>query len=777
VSPTTERAEVSQRVSHYQILGKLGAGGMGEVYLAEDTRLGRKVALKFLPASYQYDPERRARFRKEARAASALRSPNIAAIYDIGEHEGSSFIVMEYVEGETLSRRLMAGPLHPREVTEAAIQIADALDEAHSLGIIHRDIKSANVIVTPRGLVKVLDFGLAKITEQRAAADPDDGDLTMPLGQKTTHGLVLGTVHYMSPEQALGRTVDHRSDIFSLGVLVYELLTARLPFEGESSTEVINNILHQEPMSITRLNYGAPQELERIARKCMEKDRESRYQSARELVIDLRNFQRDGDSGSAVKAPPTRPMQPERKARARKAIDSLAILPLENASGDADAEYLSDGITESIINSLSHLPKLRVMARSTVFRYKGREVDPLAVAADLGVRAVLTGRVLQRGDKLVIKVELVDAADGAQLWGEQYNRQMADIFAVEEEISKEISDKLRLKLSGEQKKQLAKRHTESAAAYQQYLKGRYHWNKRTEEGLRKGIEHFQQAIDSDPAYALAYAGLADSYNILASYNSLAPAEAFPRAKRAATAALELDPALAEAHASLAFVILGYDWDYAGAEDEFKLAIRFNAGYATAHHWYALCLAALGRWTEAAAEIKQAGELDPLSLAINTGAGWILYLGRQYERAIEQYQKALEMDPNFTLARRRLGHAYEALGRYDEAIAEFQKALGLFAGDIESLASLGHAYAKSGDRGRAERVLGELTEMSARRYVPAYMIAKIHTGLGDKHEAFGWLDKACEERYGLLVYSKVEPALDPLRDDARFESLARRLRLA
>jgi serine/threonine-protein kinase len=749
---------------------------MGEVYLAEDLRLGRKVALKFLPASYQYDPERRARFHKEARAASSLRSPNIAAIYDIGEHEESSFIVMEYVEGETLSEKVAAGPLSTREATEAAIQIASALDEAHSLGIIHRDIKSANVIITPRGLAKILDFGLAKIKGEEKVSS-DTSDFTMPLGQKTTHGIVLGTVHYMSPEQALGRSTDHRSDIFSLGVLIYELLTARLPFEGDSATEIIDKILHQEPLSIARLNYGSPPELERIARKCMEKDRESRYQSARDLMIDLRNFQRDSDAGSAVKAPPTQPMQPERKTRARKSIDSLAILPLANASGAPDAEYLSDGITESIINNLSRLPRLRVMARSTVFRYKGREVDPLAVASDLGVQAVLTGRVLQRGDRLVIKIELVDAADGAQLWGEQYNRQMSDIFEVEEEISKEISEKLRLKLSGEQRRQLGKRHTENTAAYQQYLKGRYYWNKRTEEGLEKGIEHFQQAIDADPAYALAYAGLADSYNILASYNSLSPAEAFPKARRAAMAALELDDMLSEAHASLAFTKLGYDWDYKGAEKEFKLAIKFNPGYATAHHWYALFLAAMGREAEATAEIKQADDLDPLSLAINTGAGWILYLGRQYDRAVEQYHKAIEMDPSFALARRRLGHTYECLGRYDEAIAEFKKALSLFAGDIESLASLGHAYAKSCARGEAERVLGELTQMRARRYVPAYLIAKIHMGLGDKDQAFAWFDKACDERYGLLVYLKVEPALDSLRDDARFEGLARRVSLA
>ncbi len=766
---------IAEKISHYRILDKLGAGGMGEVYLAEDTRLGRQVALKFLPASFQYDPDRRARFLKEARAASALRSPNIAAIYDIGVHEGSSFIAMEYVEGETITRRLERGPVPIKDVIDIARQVADALDEAHELGIVHRDIKSSNLMVTERGLVKVLDFGLAKMIEPQGGGE-DESQPTVMLGQQTSLGIVVGTVWYMSPEQALGKDVDSRSDIFSLGVVIYEMLTGRLPFEGETSTAVVDSIVHQEPPALARFNYNVPAELERITRKCMEKDRERRYHSTRDLLTDLRNLQRDADTGALTTSQIQRRAETGRTARARKAIDSLAILPFANASNEPDTDYLSDGITESIINNLSQVPRLRVMARSTVFRYKGRESDPREVGRDLGVRAVLTGRLLQRGELLVIKAELVNAVDGSQLWGEQYNRKMADIFSIEEEISKEISEKLRLKLSGAQKKRLTKRHTENTEAYQLYLKGRYHWNKRIEEELKKGIQYFEQAIAVDSSYALAYAGLADSYNILVSYSALAPKEAFPKAKLAAERALELDERLGEAHASLAFVRFGFDWDFPEAEREFKRAIELNPGYAAAHQWYAIYLAAVERLEEAKTETTRAQDLDPLSLPIMTNVGWIHYLSRRYDRAIETFKKALEMDSNFILARRRLGQSYEQKGMFDEAIAEFQKTLAIFAGDTESLAALGHAYAASGREAEAYAVIEKLTELGKQRYIPSYFNARIHTALGQTDQAFEWLEKVYEERYGFLVYMKVEPSLDPLRQDPRFLELAHRVGL-
>jgi serine/threonine protein kinase/Tfp pilus assembly protein PilF len=886
-------------ISHYKILKKIGAGGMGEVYLAQDTRLYRQVALKFLPASYQYDPSRRARFLREARAASALRSPNSAAIHDIGEHEGLSFIVMEYVEGELLSHRIGSGVIEIHEAIDVAAQIAEALDEAHSLGIIHRDIKSSNIIVKVRGLVKLLDFGLAQITNQMqqdaaqyqtrvlneepdtsrvngntnltigfnentnntVALDPTDqksdscepdmqatsglgadagatlaldenisstlaldnnegqtialeeypvatrlleegassgnADLANqnvqnsrsssdniqkplsqsdPLDQATTIGLVMGTVPYMSPEQALGLALDHRTDIFSLGVVLYEMLSGRLPFLAESQAQLIQNIVHQEPVAVSQINSKVSPELERITHKCLEKDRQLRYGSARELIQALQQLQKENETTSFAETALSQHTQTAKKPRTRKAIDSLAILPFENMSADADAEYLSDGITESIINALSQLPKLRVMARSTVFRYKGKNLAPQDVANELKVRAVLTGRVLQRGDTLVIKTELVDAIDGSQLWGEQFNRKMADIFAVEEEISKEISEKLRLKLSGEQKQRLTKRHTENTDAYQEYLKGRYHWNKRTREGLLKGIEQFNKAIEIDPNYALAYAGLADSYNLIASYSSSPPSEAFPKARSAAARALSLDNMLAEAHTSLAFVLLGYDWAFAEAEKEFKLAVALNPGYATAHLWYSLFLVAMGRHQEALQEMEKALELDPLSLPINANLGWLLYLGRRYDEALKQLKKTLEMEPNFLLARRRLCQVYAQKEMYNEAAEEFDKALALSGEDIETIAAQGYFYALSGKHEEARNVLKELSAMTGHRYVPAYFFAKIFIGLGETDNAFDYLNKALEERYGLLAYMKVEPELETLRQDARFGELARRVGL-
>jgi eukaryotic-like serine/threonine-protein kinase len=765
---------ISETVAYYRILKKLGAGGMGEVYLAEDTRLGRQVALKFLPASFQYDSERRGRFLKEARAASALRSPNIAAIYDIGEHEGAMFIAMEYVAGEVLSQRIDRGTLPTSDVIDIATQIAEALDEAHSLGVIHRDVKSSNLIVTERGLVKMLDFGLAKMIHPSPSRDSEDP--TLAVGGQTAFGVVLGTVSYMSPEQALGRDMDQRSDIFSLGVVIYEMLTGRLPFEGASATAIIDSILHKEPIAVARFNYDVPPELERIVRKCMEKERERRYHSAREVSTDLRNLRRDSDTSAVTTAGSLRKTQATRRGGSRKAIDSLAILPLINASGDPDTEYLSDGITESIINNLSQLPKLRVMARSTVFRYKGKDIDPQSVGQELGVRAALTGRLLQRGDLLIIKAELVDAEDGSHIWGEQYNRQLSDIFTIEEEISREISDKLRLKLSGAEKKRLTKRYTENTEAYRLYLKGRFYWNKRTADAIKKGIEYFQKAIESDPGYALAYAGLADSYNILASYSTLPPKEAFPMAKAAATRALELDNKLAEAHTSLAFVKFGYDWDWAGSEEEFKKAIQLNAGYATAHNWYAVCLAALGRQGEAFAQAKLAHEIDPLSLPINTNLGWLLHLARRFDDAIEQYQKAIELDEGFGLAHRRLGQTYEQKQMYTEAVVEFQKAAALSGEDVELLSARGHFYAALGETDKANKVLEQMSVLAKHRYVPAYLVARVYLGFGDYERVFELLGTACDERYGYLAYLNVEPLFDGIRSDPRFAEIIRRVGL-
>ena len=583
-----------------------------KVYLAEDTNLGRPVALKILPTDVAHDRERLRRFLQEARAAAALHHPNVAHIYEIGEFNGINFIAMEYVGGQTLDAKINHHPLDVGEVIEIGIEIADALAEAHAKGITHRDIKPTNIMLTPRSEVKVLDFGLARVTTvagaelQRAASDVSTQIKTKP-------GMVMGTVQYMSPEQAMGREVDHRSDIFSLGVVVYEMVTGRLPFSGETATEIIDRIAHAQPEAIARFNYSVSTELEHIIRKCLEKDKGRRYQSARELLVDLKNLQRDTTANAGMAAP-------SRRKRSRKSINSLAVLPLVNESADPNAEYLSDGITESIINSLAQLPQLRVMARSTVFRYKGREVDPQEVGRDLNVRAVLAGRVLRLGDRLIVKIELVDTTDGAQLWGEHYNRSPSNILAVQEEIAIKISEKLQVKLTAQEQKRVIKRYTENTEAYEAYLKGRYYWNKRTVEDFKKGIEYFQQAIEKDPSYALAYAGLADSYILLATYNFLPPTEAIPKARAAAMRALDIDSKLAEAHVSLATIEGENEWNWSAAEKEFKQALKINPNYATAHQWYGEYLAVMGRFEEALAEINRAHQLDPLSLAVNIALG-------------------------------------------------------------------------------------------------------------------------------------------------------------
>ncbi|MFY9557157.1 MAG: protein kinase [Blastocatellia bacterium] len=766
---------ISQTISHYQIIRELRASGMGEVYLAEETRLGRQVALKFLPASYQYDPDRRTKFLAEARATSALRSPYIAAIFDIGEHEGSMYLVMEYVEGDLLSEKLKNGPLQVSEAISIATQIADALSEAHSLGIVHCDVKDANLIVNDRGMVKMLDFGIAAV----AASNEDPDDHTKKVGQQTAVGMVSGTVAYMSPEQAIGRALDHRSDIFSLGVVLYQMLSGRLPFEGETSFDTLDKIIHAEPAPVVRLNYTVPADLERIVRKCLEKDRERRYQSVRELLIDLRNLQRDSDSGAqAATTGLGRPTQSVQRTRSRKTIDSLAILPITNQSGDPDLDYLTDGVTEALINNLSRLPRLRVMARSTVFRYLGQEAaDPQQVGHELAVRAVLVGRLLKRGDSLIIKVEMVDTTDGAHLWGEQYTRELADMLTLEQEISREISEQLRLKLTNAQKKSLTKKTTENSEAYQLYLKGRYHWNKRTEEGIRKSIDYFEQAIALDARFALAYAGLADSYNLMASYSAKPFATPFLRAKATALKALSLDDKLAEAHAALAAVKLWREFDWEGGERGFRKAIELNPNYATAHLWLALLLAAVEKIDEALAEIKIAVELDPLARVMNLNLGRMYHYARQYDAAIKQCRRTIEMYPDYLIAHRRLGMAYGERGMFDEAEAEFKKALAISEDDSETMSAMAYAYAAGGRRDEARTVLERLNELAKKTYVSPYSMARVHIGLDQIDIAFEFLETTYQERHGILTYLKVEPIFDRVRSDPRFVDLLRKMGLA
>ena len=810
---------------YYRILRKIGAGGMGEVYLAEDTRLGRKVALKFLPAAFAQDQTRLKRFTQEARAASALNHPNILTVHEIGQTDNSHFIATEFVKGETLRERMQRESFSLREVLDIATQVASALNAAHEAKIIHRDIKPENIMLRADGLVKVLDFGLAKLNPDTTIVNTEADTLAQV---KTGTGVILGTAAYMSPEQARGKTVDARTDVFSFGVVLYEMLSGKHPFAGETTSDVIAAILQNEPAPLT--GFGVPKELERIVSRALRKSADERYQHVKDLLIDLKDFKQEsefaeklGRSSAPAKGEKTAErsearteIQNARTALSAKhiareiknhklglavlsvlllaaiglgywfftrrqaeatRIQSIAILPFVNESGNPDVEFLSDGISESLINSLSQLEQLKVVARATAFTYKRRKSDPREAGRELGVDVVLTGRVTLFGDTLIVQTDLVSIADGTQIWGEHYKRKLADLLSVQENISHEILSRLQPKLSSEGEKRLTDSYPDNSEAYQLYLKGRYFWNRRTEEGIRKGIGYFEQAISKDPKYALAYVGLADSYNVMGFYSFLPPKESFPKAKAAAVKALELKEELAEAHNSLAYATLYYDWNFAAAEKEFLRAIELNPNYPVAHQWYGNLLTAMGRWDEAIQEFKRAQELDPLSLVITAVPGWTYYYAREYDKAIESCHKAIEMDRNFALAHNWLGQAYERKGMYEKAISEFKEAFRLSGNSPETAALLAHAYAVSGSKRQAQDILDNLLELSKQRYVSPYHIATIYAGIGDKDRALKWLDTAYNDRQNLLVFLKHDAVLDNLRADPRFQDLLRRMGLS
>jgi len=777
------------RLGPYEVLGPLGAGGMGEVYRARDTRLGREVALKVLPEEVSSDRQRLARFQQEARLASSLNHPNIVTIHDVGESDGTSFIVMELAGGRTLRAELASGPLDPRRLLQLGVQLAEGLAKAHAAGMVHRDLKPENVMVTAEGLVKILDFGLAKPSPAAAASDEQS-----TLSRLTSPGALVGTVGYMSPEQASAASVDFRSDQFALGAILYELATGRGAFQRATPAETLTAILREEPPAIGSLNPQAPPGLVRILERCLAKTPSDRYASSLDLARDLREELALASTAPAAVADARRPRWRaagfglglvavvlgawllQRLAPRGGPIASLAILPFVNASGDPGLDYLSDGLTENLINSVSQIPNLKVIARTSVFRYKGKDVTPEQVAQELEVRAVLMGRISERGESLAVSAELVDAAENAHLWGASYNRKPSDLLATEEEIAREISENLRLKLSGEQMKQVVRRYTQDDEAHRLYLKGRYFWNLRTRDDLRKGIEYFRKAIERDPAYALAYSGLADAHSILGLYYYQfgPPSETFGPARDAALRSVQLDPSLGEAHSSLALVRFYYDWDWAAAEREFRRALELNPADTNARHQYSHYLLAVGRIDQSLAQARRAVELDPISPMLATHLGEHYALARQPELAIAELKRSLELSPRFPVTHMLLGEVYLQQRLYAEAEAEFLSVEDAFAGTSRARAAVARAHALAGRRAQALAEIEALVGDRTGRYVAPHDLAFCYAALGDTDRALEWLEKAYAERSSALVYVRVEPPYDPLRGERRFADLVRRM---
>lgn len=757
---------------------------MGEVYLAEDPRLDRTVAIKILRPEFVSDPSRLKRFIQEAKAASALSHSHVAHIYEIGEEEGIHFIAMEFVDGITLSEKMQSEQLSVSAIIDFAVEIADALDAAYSKGIIHRDIKPANIMVTTRNEIKVLDFGLAKLSNQKPDTSTAD----------SSKGLIFGTLYYMSPEQALGRPVDHRSDIFSFGVTLYQLATLRVPFQAETTIETLQLILHEPPQAVTALNHNIPAELERIILKCLEKGPDRRYQSAGDLLIDLKRLKRDTESGKITGPLVVEPrrrrlnwilpllllivavaaLRISLKPKDTETIHSIAVLPFVNVSSDHQMDYLSDGITDNLLNQLSRIPGLTVMARGTVFSYKDKEIDPRKVGRELKVDAIVTGKLLQQGQELKVQVSM-EKANGTHVWGQEYAGNVPGIFDIQDAILREIAGNLQQKMKGRVKTEIRKEHTQNVEAYQLYLKGRYYLEKRTKEDFEKAIPAFQEATALDPNYAPAYAGLADTYILLSNWGFLPGRNAFPKAREAAKKALSLDDSLAEAHTSLAVIKYGYDRDWSGAESDFRKAIQFNPNYATAHHWYAFFLSLQARHEEAMKEIRIAAQLDPLSIIINANTGLILFFGRNYDEALEQLQKTLELDPKSPVVYQYIGYIYDQQKKYDQSISAYMKATDLAPHNLSYEADLARANALSGARQEAERRLDQLLGTS-QVYVSPVDIASVYVALHQNDRALEWLEKAYDEHSDQSTYVGVDPRFDGLRNEPRFQLLLFRLGL-
>jgi len=740
---------IGQTVTHYHITRQLGAGGMGVVYEARDLRLDRTVALKFLPAELTDDPEAKTRFVHEAKAASALDHPNVCSIHEIDEtDDGRLFIAMACYEGETLKARIARGPLPFAQVIDITRQVLQGLAKAHAQGIVHRDIKPANIFVTTDGLVKILDFGLAKLAG---------------LTRRTRTGMVLGTVAYMSPEQARGGDVDHRTDLWSLGVVVFEMLTGKIPFEGDHEQAIIYSVLNREPVSVSASRPETTHAWQQLIDQVLVKDQRERFPSATAMESALRALS-TGDELTST--------QPIREPEPKEA--SVAVLPFQDMSHGQDQDYFCEGIAEELINGLARIEGLKVAARTSTFRFKGSGHDIHQIGHSLKVRTVLEGSVRKADERLRITAQLVDVVSGYQLWSAKFDRDLDDIFAIQDEIALAIVDKLKIKLLGQEKSRLMKRHTADRVAHNLYLKGLYFWNRRLEGGMKKAMDYFRQAIERDPGYALAYVGMADTYNITGLFGFSPPREAFTRAKAAAQKTLKIDDSIGEAHASLAFSAAFFDWDWPAAEKLFKRAFELNPGYATAHEWYAIHLFGMGRFDESIKEAERARELDPLSMIINTIVGIAYYFARRYEESIAQHRKALEMDPNFLLANTYIILPYVECGMFDDAIDIMRRAESLAADHTYTLGYFGGAYGRAGLEDEALRILARIDELAQERYISALHRANLLVGMGRIDEALTEMERAYADRCPVNSFSKTIPYFDCLQSNQRFQALLKKI---
>jgi TolB-like protein/tetratricopeptide (TPR) repeat protein/predicted Ser/Thr protein kinase len=794
---------IGQTLGHYRVTEKLGAGGMGEVYRARDERLERDVALKILPQGALGDEEARRRFRKEALALSRLNHANIATVYDFDRAGEIDFLAMELVEGETLRERIGRGPLSEKEIASFGEQISEALTEAHERGIIHRDLKPQNIVVTPKGRAKVLDFGLAKLLRPESEMSTTD--------QLSGRAAVAGTLPYMSPEQLRGKPADGRSDIYAAGAVLYEMATGQRAFREEVATALVDDILHKPPPPPGRLRHDLSPRLEEIILKCLEKEPENRYQSAKELAVDLRRL---AMPSSVTTTPATRAPSAWRKTaipaifgaagllmlaavlvgfnvggyrerllgRASPgSIESLAVLPLENLSRDPEQDYFADGITEALITDLAQISALRVISRTSVMQYKGVRKPLPEIAQELHVDALVEGSVQRSGDHVRITAQLIQEPADKHLWARSYERDLRDVLALQDDVASAIATEVRVKLTRGEQTRLANSRTVNPQALEVYLKGLYYFNdgrdylstRRGPESLRKGVEYFEQATKIDPNYALAYSGLARAYHWLA---WVAGPELYAKSTAAARKALEIDDTIAEAHGALGYVMSTYDWNWSGAEREFKRAIELNPGYGEAHHAYALYLNTVGRLDEAIIEINRAIELDPLTLPQKGNAGEIYSDARQYDRAIQQYRNLIELSPNQPVAHEGLGTVYVLKGMYTEGLEEFQRSLELSGGDPRRKYAVGWAYAVAGKRTEATKILEELRKPSRQMPFQPVPMARIYVALGDNQQALAWLEKAYQERSDGLRFVKTAAEFDSLRPDSRFQDLLRRMGL-